>query len=475
MSPKTTLALLGKPSAIMLVLCAFSHSFAQINTPQDLKTACETSAGNVVTLAQSAKVSAPATPATPLLVNCPCTIVLTNGSTIEFEHAHMQFVGALSIQSVGNGEAKLVNSILSAPSASFTLGGNGSQMNLSKSKIQATAGNLTIVLGAEAKSEMHTSFSPTFADGLSATGVVNISAGQRFQGSLAEMTVSGNAGVNISLSGMETLLKVEKVSFKSSAGSISIGASGMKGLLEMKEAKFFSFNQTNLLFNGVESTIKINQTGFYGPTLTSPSLGGVAIAAGSGTASLGKVELGEITTGTIGGAFTIKASAGGSQGGVKLEKSTLTSNGAMLFETGAIGSTEVKENSLTSGVKITIKTGLGGNCVAAPNTLLSAPVVEACLPATALMGSSSPYTPHMPLMPELFPNPGFGGSIHVKFGNLAEEVHVRVMDLQGRMLQQMTIRDQQWRIDGLQPGFYYLQTIDKATGVAHTQKFVIAN
>ncbi|MFN4080590.1 MAG: T9SS type A sorting domain-containing protein [Saprospiraceae bacterium] len=469
---------LGRTLVVLTFLLAANRTNAQINTPQDLKLACETSPGNIVTLLQSAKVAAQAVPVTPLTVNCPCTVVLTNSSTLEFENVNMQFAGALAVQSAGNGEAKVVGSILSAPSVSFNLGGAGSQMNTSKSKIVATAGNLTITLGTQAKSEMHTSFAPNFTDGLSATGVVNISAGERFTGSLAEMTIAGNAGINIALSGAEALLKVEKVSFKSSAGSTTISASGLKGLLEMKESKFFSHNKTSLLFNGVESTLKINQTGFYGPTLVTPSLGDVVLTAGAGAAGLGKAELGEITTGTIGGSFRVTASVGGSVGGVKLEKSTITSNGAMLFETGALGSTEVKENSLTSGVKITVKTGLNGNCVASPNFVMNAPVVEACLPPAPLMTNNGALADAQTTLQGLtiFPNPGISSAINVRFDHPMDDVDIWIVDLHGRIVRQLTTYgDETVRMEGLLPGFYYLNALDKATGAKQVQKFVIAN
>ncbi len=459
-----------------LTVCALTtfsqFAYAQ-SSPAELKTACETSPGNIVTLNQSTKIASPVISSTPLQVNCGCTIILNNQATFEFELSSMSFAGAFSVQSTGKGELKLTNSILRANSVSINLAGEGSSVATSQSVIRATAGNTIIALGRQAKMELYGRVNTSIAEGLAATGVVRISAGERFTGSIADMNVNGRRGIQIAATGIETLLKVEKVNYRSDSGSVSITANGSKGLLEMIESTFSFKGQSTINFSGAESGLKINQTGFFGPNYNVFSTGGVAITAGN----MGAIEMSRIETGTLGGGFSASAGMVGEKGVVKLEGSNRFSvNGNVVFQTGNIGTTEVKDNYITSLTKIVIKAGAGGSCLATPNRALSAPIVETCLGFAALVAPNANPTltaKSAGTTLKLFPNPSLTNSINVDFGSL-EAQDIQVIDLSGRVVKQWkSFSGNTLLIDNLSSGLYNLLSTNNATGVKNVQKFVI--
>ncbi len=462
-----------------LVTMAFAanvaHAQQPIATPADLKAACETNAGNIVVLNQSTKVSLPIAPSAPLQVNCGCTVVLNNESTLEFEQASLQFAGAFTVQSTAKGEVKLTKSAIKAIAVYIGLAGTGSAVATSQSMLQALAGNLIITLGQQAKMELYGQYSRSSAEGLSATGALNISAGSRFTGSIADMAVVGQQGVQITANGTEGLLKLEKTGFRSILGSVDILANGNKSMLEAMEINFFAANASNIIFNGEENGIKLNEVGFFGPGSSVASTGSVTITASGGNGSMGKIEMAEISTGLIGGGFSVAASANNEKGSVKLEKSSLRANGAISFTTGRLGSTEVKENSITSLTSIVVKTGAGGNCVASPNRTLSAPVVETCAAVTALRSISSPALAGKQNNYSVYPNPSTNGSVTIQFNRLANAPqNIMVTNVNGVVIKQWSnYRGNLLVIDGLQKGIYNIQTANLVTGEKKTQRITV--
>jgi hypothetical protein len=438
-----------------------------------LKAACETSPGNIVTINQPIKVSQPVQAFTPTQINCPCTLVLNNESKVEFELVNLEFTGALSIQSTGKGEAVVIKSALRAPSISMSLGGDGSQISTSQSMIHALAGNLTMTLGRQAKMELYGQYSTSVANGLSATGAVNISAGQNFTNSIADMGVSGNQSVRINSTGLEGLLKLEKVVFRSSNGGINVLASGNKSMLEALESGFYAKSETVIRYNGSETGLKLSEINFSGPVFNTSMTGGVTIVAAQGSASQGKIEMSDIRASQILGGFSVSAAAGGGQGGVKFEKSTVNVFGPAVFQTGSVGTTEVIENSITSNTRITIKTGPSGNCVSTPNRTLSAPVVQSCA-STAAARIANVYEPSE--MPDLsvFPNPTSNGTLNIKLKETGEARDVSIVNMQGSIIKNWSdnVTDN-LSVEGLQTGFYTIQVIEKKTGNKKTSKFVV--
>jgi Secretion system C-terminal sorting domain len=459
---------------IGLAVANFAHSQQVIDSPAALKNACETSAGNIVTVSQPIKVSSPTFAFSPTVVNCPCTVVLTNESKIEFEFANMQFTGAFAVQSTGKGEFVSVNSSIKAPAVTLNLGGAGSSVATSQSLLQATAGNLTMTLGQQAKMELYSTIgqSPSGA-GLQASGAISINAGQNFTGSLADMTVNGNLGVTIGMSGLETLLKLGKVNFRANAGSLNITATGAKSMLEANESTFSMRDASTIRFSGSETGIKLGEIGFFGPSSTVASLGGVTITAGSSSANFGKIEMSDIRTGSLplGGAFRVTASVNGQSGGVKMEKSQVSARGEVLFETGSLGSTEVKENRITSATRIVVKTASNGSCVASPNFALTAPLVLACTPTVTARLANVYEVTEMPNL-SVYPNPSNNGTLNIRISN-TDETQIMIVDLQGKVVKQWDNNKlEELSVDGLKSGVYVVQSVDK-TGKKDSAKFIV--
>lgn len=446
-----------------------------INTPQQLKAACENSPGNIVTINQSSTISLPVFPSASTQVNCGCTIILANESTIAFELSNLQFAGPVSFQSTGKGEVKVIKSSLKATSIAFTLGGTNSALSASESLIQAFTGNVTAAFGVQAKMELYGRLTPSTADAIKAPGVVNINAGSQFTGSVADMGISGTQGIQLSATGFETKLKIENVSFQSSQGSAAITANGAKGSLEMMETGFQVSSASSIHFGGEEATLKIIETRFWGPDYNTPTTGGVTIVAGSANANNTKIEMSEVIARNITGNFSVASSANAEKGNVKMEKSAMIITGAVIFETGRLGSTEVKENSITSSASITIKTGVGGNCIAAPNRTLSAPVVEACLP-TAAKNSVATQTGLTGQNIAVFPNPGTNGTVNVNFENANDIKDIIVVNTAGATVKQWSgYRNNSLLISQLKPGFYSLKVLNRATGKTNSKKFIVGN
>lgn len=463
-----------KAMVLPVALFLASASFAQtpLTTPAELKAACETSPGNIITLSQSAKISVPIYSSLATQVNCGCTIILANASTLDFERANVQFAGAFTVQSSGGkGEAKFTGSSVKADAISINLGGEGSALQASQSAIQSTAGNTTIVFGSQAKMELYGTIRPSVLEGFTSTGVLSVNAGSRFTGSIVDMAFHGNGGVSIQTTGNETLLKIEKTGLRAVNGAITIEATGDKSKMEVAEAGFYPNTSTTINFSGAEAGIKLNEIRFAGPFTNTQSLDGVTIMAANGIGKGGKIEMSEISAYVAGG-FLATSGLNGEAGGVKLEKSVFTTGGNIHFETGFKGSTEVKENTLNSATRLTVRTGAQGNCTAVLNRS-TAPIIEACTPAPiALManrgGASSAIT--------VYPNPATKGTVNLNLDGTSGVNDVFITDMNGRMVKQWkAFEGNALTINELNNGIYNLQLVNSATGDKTSKRFVITD
>jgi Secretion system C-terminal sorting domain len=474
--------LLVKPICLFIVaVFTINVTFAQtpISTPAQLKTACETSPGNIVTINQSTKIFLNAAPYTPEQVNCGCTIVVTNEASLEFELVNMKFAGAFAVQSAGKSNFKANKSLLTANSVAFNLGGVGSDFASTQSAINAEAGNLTVTLSPQSKFELYGYFNSQYSNGLSASGIVNISAGAQFTGLASGTGIRGLQGVQLNSSGIEGLLTLEATAIRALAGSASILLHGDKSKLTMIESYVFSKDNTRVELAGEETNIKMEEGAFSGPAYGVAMTGGVLIIAAGDTKNKGGIELVAIAAGSMNGSFMVTAADGGEDGKIKVEKSNISNiGGAILFSTGRKGSTEVKENYITSQSSITIRTGIEGNCVSTPNRALTAPIVNACVTALAAKQSRSSIANEVIVAGRnytLLPNPGINGSIQVNFKNDFEAKNIVVTDLLGRQIKNWTnYRNTTLSINQLKQGFYNLKVMNTKSGEVISKSFMIA-
>ncbi len=445
-------------------------TFAQnpITNSQELKTACETAPGNVITLSTSTKIAEPRI-IQEAVANCPCTIILTNEATLEFEQSRITFTGALNIQSANKGGVKLTKSILKAASIAISLGGEGSQINTSQSEVQAVNGDLTFNLGKQSKMELYSVFTIAYRETISSSGTTKIIAGERFTASIADMTIGGQNGVFLEFNGFENLLKIENTAFIGHAGPVIVNSDGNNNMLEASRVSFLSNTAVSILYPGNEASLKLNKINFSGAPYETAIAGDVTILAGSGTAQNGKIEMIEVATGAANGAFIVSASKTGEKGTIKTEKSNITFNGAISFETGTLGSTEVKDNKITSLKSITALTGTNGNCVSSPNLTLSAPELNLCgqptLSARLNLKTASLFN--------IYPNPSNGSTVKINLLDTKGEKSFELFDITGKAITKYTTKSETVEINNLQKGLYIVKITSIENNEAQTKKLLI--
>lgn len=187
---------------LLCMLVVGNNTLAQqtIESTSDLKRACETSPGNVVTLNQSTKIYQGVRPTTgEEAVNCGCTLVLGPDVKLEFDFVGLRFDGLFTVRSANKGEVNFNRSLLRAPSITINLPVSGSALAVTQSLLQALAGSLNVILGDEAKMELidkprvfPDNYFPTTAPypTLYAAGIINISGGRKFTGLVTDMGIT---------------------------------------------------------------------------------------------------------------------------------------------------------------------------------------------------------------------------------------------------------------------------------------------
>jgi hypothetical protein len=363
-----------KPVALVLLAAGLPAQASHIETPAQLKAACEADANHVVQLDHSTKIFLPG-PGTAVAtqVASGCTLVLGQGAKLETEFIRVNFNGQLTVQSAYPTDVKLVKTSFQATAITLDLGAQGSALGASEATLAATAGDLNINLGDEAKLEVINRLLPGPANGMSAAGAIHISGGRKFTGLLDENGVLATQGFSVSMTGGEGLLKVSQVNFSSPLGGFSITSSGEKALLEMAETRVRSRDNIVLDLTGKDSAINVKQSFFS--SSTDSATGAALFQAGTGGEINGKISLSETAVFDVTSA-TISASLNSSNGELSVEKSILVPEGDLRIESGAQGKTNVKENRLSSPSLIRIAAGVGGSCTGFPNTIQSFPLIQ---------------------------------------------------------------------------------------------------
>lgn len=331
----------------------------------ELKNACETSPGNVVTLTNNTQISTgPQAPLTEI-VNTRCTIVLAPQVTFEASQVSMTFNGPLSIQASTEGRALFLESSFTARSVSVALGNLGGLL-VERSLLRSTVGGISVTSGAESFVDVR---GPIVGGGLVSNTGINIGGGLKFFGNLTDAEVRANANVTVNMTGAEAQF-ISTNSFVSSAnGAINITSSGEKAFVEFKlGAVATGRNGVNVTLNGNESTINASEF----------SIGSAAAAVNlraGGSKGAVTLAVGTISSGT---ATLIQSSVTGLEGKAVLQNATVTAGGNLRIETGSMGNSEAVDNSLTSNTLVRILSGAGGSCKS-QNNIINAPVQQICL------------------------------------------------------------------------------------------------
>ncbi len=356
-----SLGVIGLSCALGLSLAASAQT---MSSTAELKLACETSPGNVVTLTNNTQISTgPQAPATEV-VNTKCTIVLAPQVTFEASQVSMTFNGPLSIQASTEGRALFLESSFAARSVTVALGNLGDLL-VERSLLRSTVGGIAITSGVESSVDVR---GPLPGGGLVSNQGVSISGGQKFFGALTDAEVRANANVTVNLSGAEAQFISTTSTINSANGAINIVGSGEKSFAEFKlGAVATGRNGVNVTLSGTESTINASQFNFSSATA-------VVFLRTGGSKGAVTLAMGTIASGTV---TTIQSSLTGAEGKAVLQDATVNAGGNFRVETGSLGNSEVLDSSLTSNTLARIATGAGGSCKS-QNNIINAPAQQIC-------------------------------------------------------------------------------------------------
>jgi len=406
--PPTGLACAGLLAGL---LAGLTSAAAQMTSTAELKLACETNPGNVVTINVNTQISTGPRPPLAEMVTTPCTLVLAPLVTFEAGQVGMNFNGAFTIQGAGEAQGLFIESEFAARSVSVTQS-DKSALLLDRSLFRATGGGITINTGAEGIVDLR---GPIASGNLVATGAIAISGGQKFAVTLADahiqagttlsMTMSGpeshlvtttstvnanrtltiaggtrfvgqlndtqlnaRTGLAVTLTGAEGLFSAVTSTLDTVNGSINITSTGDKGVVELKLGSVATGrNGVTVSLTGNESNLNANEFSIDGGT-------GAVLLQSQGNVSKLTAVLGVINAG---GAITARAATTAQYGVALVEKVQASAGQAIRVETGAFGVTETKDNTLTSPTLVRIASGAGGGCTSL-NNILSAPVQQIC-------------------------------------------------------------------------------------------------
>ncbi len=356
---------------ILATLAALAVTGAQtarathIETTGDLKRACETSPGNVVVLTHPTKISNGVRPPASENVTTGCTLQLDAFANVEFDQVGITFNGPFTLNGGAKANVISVESVLSAHSMALNLTSAESLLIVDESRFQATAGNLTIAFGTGGKAELKEALGST----LSASGEIRITGGNKFGLNLSEAILSAGSGIRLEAMGAEAVVKANKATFNTTAGSAQINLTGDKGLVEIGSSSITAGNGIAVILTGREGGMKLNSAPLNAGT------GSVELRADGFKANV-NVSGGSLRGGTT---VTVHSAFGDQFGNIVVEKATLQGGGDVRVETGAAGATKATDNRLTSGTLVRIAAGVGGKCEALLNVITS-PVQQICLP-----------------------------------------------------------------------------------------------
>jgi hypothetical protein len=355
---------------ILLALAPILANPAQAQTAMtstaQLKQACETSAGNRVVITTGTDIKEGVLRGVTLpnyeTVNSGCTIVLRPSAKFKFDGVAMNFLGALRIESPTGNELEFDKSNVYARSVTLSLTGDGSALFIKESNVNALAGNTVVTFGSNAKLEANGG--SVYWRLLEASNVVRLTAGAKFAASLSQGYIWGVNGVDINLTGDETVYKFNQFNTHAQPGAVSFRASGAKSTFEFGRGSIYGYSGVSLSMTGAENQlITSDYTAFN--TYTGA---GVRIAVGNNQAK-GTIKMSQALFGGAGG-LVIEAGTGGSEGVIEFTQGSVIGmqDTGVTITTGAGGQTIVKDSSLRPFYAPVTITG-AGSCLAENNVI----------------------------------------------------------------------------------------------------------
>lgn len=332
-----------------------------------LKQACETNPGNRVAITASTDIKEGVLRGVPLAnfetVNSGCTIVLGPSAKFKFDGVAINFLGALRIESATGNELEFDKSNVYARSIALSLTGDGSALFIKESGVNALAGDTVVSFGANAKLEANGN-SASYGRLLEASNVVRLTAGNKFAASLSQGYFWGVNGVDINLTGDETVYKFSQFNTHAQPGAVSFRASGAKSTFEFGRGSIYGYSGVSLTMIGAESQLIASDITAFN-TYTGA---GVRIAVGNNQ-SKGTIKMNQARFGGAGG-LLIEAGIGGSDSLIEFTQGSVIgmAETGVTISTGAGGQTIVKDSSLTPVTAPVSITGVGF-CLAENNVI----------------------------------------------------------------------------------------------------------
>ena len=360
--------------AAIALLGAHAVATAQVNplsTTAGLKAACERNPGNVVRITTDMSVSEGARALSPERVNTGCRIELVGDSEIQFDKVGLAFAGPLVITGGRMTGVAMQEASLAGTSVSLSLSGDEGYLRALSSRIDATAGNLTVSMGRIAKMEMMgfiTSGVPLTGATLVATGAVTVSAGDKLSASFNEVGIIAGTDLRLTGTGMETELKLDNSTLLSYRGNVAVALLNTKSKLEAGNSSITARS------GSVDLTLGQPESGM--------NLSNVAVSSKKNTqiyAAGSRSEVG-LSNGTVaaGGGVFISAAAGSTDGGLKVEGVGITASTPVRIVTGAQGKTIANNNRVTATGSVDFSSDpISGLCEAVGNSI-TAPTQRIC-------------------------------------------------------------------------------------------------
>lgn len=343
-------------------------AFAQDLTPQQLKSACETAAGNTVVFNGPVKVS---NFSSRVNVRTGCRIVFGATGRLEADSINMGFAGPLSFQGGVTSGVVLTKALLEARTITVDLTGGDNEVNLAESTIRATAGGISVQEGAASKLTVSSQFAGR-TQAMQATAAIQITGGDKFDATVDGTSLVAPAGITMIGGGDELTLSLTNTNLTAASGAVNIASSGRQASVTYVFGQIRTGTGISVNLSGNEGQIALQQ---------------VTANAGSGSASFVTALSGarpaksivKESSITAGGGVSVVAAETGESGEAELETSTVRAGADVIVRSGPRGTTNAKLNSLQSPSLVGVYTGPSGSCLAEGNAVV-APVQALCLP-----------------------------------------------------------------------------------------------
>lgn len=311
----------------------------------ELKNACETRPGNRVEISSPTTIQTGVPRGVPLAnfetVNSGCTLVLGPSAKFKFDNVSMNFRGTLRIESATGNEVEFDKSGVFARSINLNLTGDGSALFIKEAAVNALAGDTIVALGNNAKLEMGGN-SATYGRLLEASNVVRLTAGNKFAASMSQGYIWGVNGVEIDLSGDESVYKFNQFNTHAQPGRVSFRSSGAKSTFEFGRGSVYGYSGVSVSMTGAESQLISSDITAFNTYVGA----GVRVAVGNNQAK-GIIKMNQARFGGAGG-LVIEAGKGGSDSLVEFTHGSVIGmvDAGVIIETGAGGMTIMKDSSL---------------------------------------------------------------------------------------------------------------------------------